>query len=313
MHQRAALGTGEHRGVEFLLDFRIGAGQDQAATRAAQGLVGGAGDHVGERQRVGVQTGGDQAGDVGHVDEQQGADLVGDGAEAGEIQGARIGAEPGDYHLRLVFDGQALDFGVVDQAILIDAVLHGVVQLARGRHLGAVGQVAAVGQAHAEDGIAGIDQRQVHGRVGRGTGVRLDVGVVGAEQLLGPIYCKLLDHVDMLATAVVALARIAFGVLVGQAAALGLHDPFACVVFRGDQLDVIFLALLFGVDRGEQGVIVALQLVVLAEHAEDPRLLFLSGATGPPRIGVSRNSWVNKAVGWVERSDTHHPMHRVHN
>ncbi len=40
------------RGVELLLDLLVGARQDQAAARAAQGLVGGGGDHVGEGDRV---------------------------------------------------------------------------------------------------------------------------------------------------------------------------------------------------------------------------------------------------------------------
>ncbi|MCY1554788.1 hypothetical protein D9M68_913890 [compost metagenome] len=73
--------------------------------------------------------------------------------------------------------------------------------------------------------------------------MRLDVGVVGAEQLLGPVYCKLLDDIHMLAATVVALARITFGVLVGQLGALGLHHLRAGVVLRGDQLDMVFLTL----------------------------------------------------------------------
>ena len=116
----------------------------------------GGGDHVCERHRVGVQTGRNQAGDVGHVDEQQRPDLVSDGAETREVQHARIGRETGDDHLRLMLDGQAFDFVVIDQAVFVDAVLHGVVKLARGRHLGAVSQVAAMGQAHAEDAVSGL-------------------------------------------------------------------------------------------------------------------------------------------------------------
>src|SRR3546814_6461851 len=47
-----------------------------------------------------------------------------------------------DDHLRLVLDGQALDFVIVDQALVVDAVLHGVIQLAGGGNAGAVGEVA---------------------------------------------------------------------------------------------------------------------------------------------------------------------------
>jgi hypothetical protein len=83
---------------------------------------------------------------------------------------------------------QALDLVVVDLAgVRVDAVLHRVVDLAGEVGLGAVGQVAAVGQAHAEHRVAGLAQRHEHRGVGLGAGVRLHVGVVGAEQLLGAL------------------------------------------------------------------------------------------------------------------------------
>jgi len=69
------------------------------------------------------------------------------------------------------------------------------------------------------------------------------------------------------AAAVVALARVTLGVLVGELGALSLHDRGGDVVFGGDQLDVIFLTAVFclhgspefrvdlgeGVLRGEHG------------------------------------------------------------
>ncbi len=59
---------------------------------------------------------------------------------------------------------------------------------------------------------------------------------------------ELLGHVDVLAATVVALARVAFGVLVGQLGALGFHHRVADVVLGGDQFDVLFLTLVFGFD-----------------------------------------------------------------
>jgi hypothetical protein len=53
--------------------------------------------------------------------------------------------------------------------------------------------------------------------------MRLHVGVIGAEQLLGAVDGQLFDFIHMLAAAVVALARVAFGVLVGQPL------PWACI------------------------------------------------------------------------------------
>ena len=116
-------------------------------------------------------------------------------------------------------------------------------QLAGEIDLGAVREMAAVIEAHAEDRVARLDQREVRRGVGLRARVRLHVGVVGAEQFLGAIDGELLGDVDELAAAVVALARIAFGVLVGEHRALRFEHARAGVVLRGDQLDVIFLAL----------------------------------------------------------------------
>ncbi len=271
VHQRAALGTGEDGRVELFLDVFVGLGQDQATAWAAQSLVRSGGHHVGEGNRVRVQTGSDQTGDVGHVDEQQRPDLVSDGAKAREIEGLGVGGKAGNDDLRLVFHGQTLDFVVIDQpGGSVQAILHGVVQLARGRHLGAVGQVTTMRQTHAENGVARIEQRQIDRTVGRRAGVWLDVGVIGAEQRLGAVDGELLDLVDVLAATVITLARITLGVLVGQAATLRLHHPLAAVVFRGDQLDVRFLALLFLIHCREQRVIVTLNLILLAEHLDSP-------------------------------------------
>ncbi|MNN53327.1 hypothetical protein D3C81_1680720 [compost metagenome] len=173
-----------------------------------------------------------------------------------------------------MFHGQALDLVVVDQAIGVDAVLHGVVQLARGADLGTVSEVTAMGQTHAQESVASLQQGQVDRRVGLGAGVRLDVGIACTEQLLGTVNGQLLDHIDVLATAVVALARVAFGVLVGQLGALGLHHLRAGVVFRGDQLDMVFLALCLAVDGGGQRRVEIGEGQAFMEHGGIPFFIF---------------------------------------
>ncbi|MNQ61136.1 hypothetical protein D3C85_754450 [compost metagenome] len=96
--------------------------------------------------------------------------------------------------------------------------------------------------------------------------MRLNVGVVGTEQLFGAIDSQLLDDVDVLATTVVALARVAFGVLVGQYRALSFHHRWAGVVFRSDQLDVFFLALSFLLHGGKKVGVVLGNSQITAEH-----------------------------------------------
>ena len=65
----------------------------------------------------------------------------------------------------------------------------------------------------------------------------------GAEQGLDSVDRQLLDDVDVLAAAVVAPARVALGVLVGQHRALCLHDGERRMVLRGDHLQAVALAL----------------------------------------------------------------------
>ena len=77
----------------------------------------------------------------------------------------------------------------------------------------------------------------------------LDVGGISMKQLFRAVDRQSLGDVDELAPAVVALARIAFGVLVGELRPLRLQNARADVIFRRDQLDVLFLAPVFRRDR----------------------------------------------------------------
>ena len=112
---------------------------------------------------------------------------------------------------------------VVDPlGVLADAVGVDLVQPAGEVERHAVGQVAAVGEVHAQDPVAGLEHAEVGGHVGLGAGVGLDVDVLGAREegqraLLG----EPLGDVHELAAAVVALARQALGVLVGEPASPG--------------------------------------------------------------------------------------------
>ena len=94
------------------------------------------------------------------------------------------------------------------------------------RRLGAVGQVAAGVEAHAHDRVAGLGQRQHHRAVGLRARMRLDVGEAAAEQLLGALDRQRLDRVRRRAALIVAAARIALGIFVGEHRALRLeHRP----------------------------------------------------------------------------------------
>ena len=171
-------------------------------------------------------------------------------AETGEIDDPRIGAAAGDDHLGLVLVRQARDFVVIDAFIFFaHAVGDDLVELARKIERMAVRQVAAVRQVHAEDGVARVENAEVGALIRLRTGVRLHVGILGSEQFLGAVARQVLDPVREFAAAVIALARIAFGVFVGEDGAGGFENRFGNEVLAGDQFQARVLALRFMADQ----------------------------------------------------------------
>jgi hypothetical protein len=172
---------------------------------------------------------------VGHVHHEQRPDLAGDLGEAGKLDLPRVGAGPGDNQPRAVFAGQGGDLVVVDPlGVGPHAVANRLIELAREVQPHAVGQVPAVGQVHRQDRRARLQGGEEDGHIRLCPGVRLDVGSFRPEQGAGPVNRQPLDHVHMLAAAVIPLAGVAFGVFVGQHRALGRHHRRAGVVLRGD-------------------------------------------------------------------------------
>ena len=112
-----------------------------------------------------------------------------------------------------------------------------------------MGQVTALGQVHTHNGIARLEHREINDLVRLGTGMGLDVGVIRAEQLAGALAGDILHYVYRVAAAVVALAGIALGILVGQHGTHRRHDRGRNDVLAGDQLEVLLLALELGRHR----------------------------------------------------------------
>ena len=98
-------------------------------------------------------------------------------------------------------------------------------------------EVPALVEAHADNRIARLDKRHVRSKVGVSTRVRLHVGKTAAEQLASAFAGKVLDNIDLFTAAVIALTRIALGILVGEHATHGLHDSGRDDVLGCDELD----------------------------------------------------------------------------
>ena len=186
-------------------------------------------------------------GDVGH---EGGPDLVGDLAKRFEVDGPRKRRAAGDDQPGPMLARQIARLVQVDQlGVAANTIGHDGVEAAREVHGAARGQVSAVGQARREHGVAGLQQGEVHRHVGLGSGMRLDIHVLGGEQLLGPRDGQLLGDVHHLAPAVVAPARVALGVLVGEAGTGRLQHRLGHEVLRRDQLQVAGLPLGLGPDH----------------------------------------------------------------
>ena len=249
VHQRTALHAGEHGAIEILCVLL--AAQHQTAPRSPQRLVGRRRDEVGVRDRAGMDAGRDEARDVGHVGEDRRADAIRRLPDACEIDDARIRAGADDDHLRTVFVGEAIDLVVVDPLVrLAHAVRDDRVELAGEVERVAVRQVAAVREVHPEHRVAWLQQRQIDRHVGLRAGVRLHVGVIGAEQRGRTGNRCALGHINELASAVVALSRVAFGVLVRHHRTGGFEHRPADEILRRDQLEAAVLTVQLVTNRG---------------------------------------------------------------
>ncbi|CEG07795.1 hypothetical protein BN961_01198 [Afipia felis] len=211
------------------------------------------------RHRRGMHPTRHEACEVRHVHHEIRTDAVGDLAKALEVPRPRIGRAARDDELRLHFLRLLCDRIHIDELILAP---HGVVlrrePLARHVHRRTVGEMATRGKIEAHEGIAGLEQRQEHRLVHLAAGVRLHVGEIRAEQLLGALDRQRFHHVDPFAAAVIALARIAFRVLVGEHRALRLEHGAADDIFGRDQLDLMLLAAEFALDGiGDLGISLA--------------------------------------------------------
>ena len=222
----------------------LGATEHEARPGACEGLVRRGRDHVAVLDRVRVQAGCDEPGEVGHVAPEQRADLVRHPPEHRRVDRARVRGAPAEDELRTVLACEREHLLLLDEPCLArDAVVDDRVQAPGEVHLEPVGQVAPVVETQRENGVARLEQPEVHGHVRLRPRVRLDVGVLGVEQGLGAVDRELLDLVHELAAAVVATPGVALRVLVRQHRAHRLEDGGPREVLRGDQLDLAALAI----------------------------------------------------------------------
>ena len=116
-----------------------------------------------------------------------------------------------------------------------------MIELAREIDRAAMAEVAPVTQIHAHHGVARTENGGVDGVIRGSAAMGLHVRVLGVEQRLGSLDGQGFNPIDVFATAVVALARIAFGVFVVEQRAQCLQHGRTGDVLRGNQLQCVLL------------------------------------------------------------------------
>ena len=240
---------------------------------------------------------------------KQRAHRVGDLPEGPGVDDAGVGGGAGHDEVRLLALGQVGHLVEVDDlagpsgivAGRRDAVGHEAPDLRGDRGRRAVGQVAAVVEPHGQDGGARLEEGLVDGQIGVGPGMGLHVGVVGPEEGGGTVPGQVLDLVDDLVAAVVALPGVALGVLVGEHRTGGGQHGGRGEVLRGDELQRGLLATFLLVDEaGDLGISV---------RAASSQLMRSSRRGRPPRAPASAQLAVGNhhrgAPGVVRARDAH--------
>ena len=112
-----------------------------------------------------------------------------------------------------------------------------------------MGQVASRREIETHERVAGLHERHERALIGLAAGIGLNIGEPAVEQFARALDRKLLRDVDELAAAVIAPARIAFRVFVGQHRALRFENRARDNIFRGDELDLVALTAELELDR----------------------------------------------------------------
>src|SRR5262249_15237405 len=161
-----------------------------------------------------------------------------------EIDNARISRAASDDELRLVLLGERLHFIEVDAGILgAHAVVNGIEPFAG--HVGrrAVREMPASREAHAENGVIGLDQCEEYGLVCLAPQLGWNIAEGAVKQPPRALDSKLLRDFDKLTAAVIAAAWITFSVLVGQNRTLGFEHSARNNVLRSNEFNLALLAL----------------------------------------------------------------------
>ena len=246
---RRALGAGEDRPVDLLRE--VGPGEDHAAVRPEHRLVGRERDGVGVGHRARRAAPRRRA--RRYAPCPRGAaprPRARSSPKRRVVDRPRVRAPAGDDQPRPMPASEVANLVEVDRlGVAADAVVLEPVDRAGDRRPIAVREVAAVVEPEREHGVAGLQDRAIHGEVRVDARARLDVRVVRAEERLHAIDRQLLDLVRVARPAVVAATRVALGRLRREDRAERFEHRRRRLALGRDQVDRRRAALGLGRDE----------------------------------------------------------------
>ena len=152
-----------------------------------------------------------------HIDHQIGVDRVGDGAKAGKIDNARIGRAAGDNQLGTMFFGKSRDVVIFDPASCwLTPYCTALNHLPDKFGLAPWVRCPPAASDMPSTVSPRFDQGEHGALIGLRAGMRLHVGKLAGEQLLGPIDSPGARQHRQIRSRRNTADRVTFGIFVGQ-------------------------------------------------------------------------------------------------
>ena len=185
-----------------------------------------------------------------HVYPKDGADLIGNLAHALVVPLTGIGRSSSDDQLGTDFLRSLFHRIVVDHAgFRVKTVGIALIEDSGSVHGRTMCKVTSLAEIQAHEGITRLKAGHGDRHVGLGAGMGLDIGIFGIIELAEPVDCDLLDLVHHLASTVVSLSGIPFGIFVCTDGPHRLHHLVADIILRCDQFETGGLPVAFLVDK----------------------------------------------------------------
>ena len=191
-----------------------------------------------------MQSRSNESGNVRDIDHHICSDLVAYLSYSGKVDGSRICTRARNDHLRLALESCGSESVVIEHLGIVRYIIGDDIEVLTGNIYGrAVREVSAVSKIESHNGIARLKKREENGKIRRCAAVRLNIGMICAEQLLCAVARNVLDDIDILTSAVISLSGQTLSILIGKHGPRCEQHALRNNILGGYQLDVMTLTL----------------------------------------------------------------------